>query len=59
MKTCLPNPTSRKPGGVGQSRWRRKQQPTAVFLLEKSYGQRSLPGYTPWGRKESDTTGET
>ena len=22
----------------------------------KSYGQRSLVGYRPWGRKESDTT---
>ena len=24
--------------------------------LEKSHGQRSLEGYSPWGRKESDTT---
>ena len=22
----------------------------------KSHGQRSLAGYSPWGRKESDTT---
>ena len=27
-----------------------------VFLPEKLYGQRSLAGYSPWGRKESDTT---
>ena len=26
------------------------------FLPEKSHGQRSLAGYSPWGRKESDTT---
>ena len=35
---------------------RRKQQPTLVFLPEKSHGQRSLVGHTPWGRKGSDTT---
>ena len=27
-----------------------------VFLPEKSLGQRSLVGYSPWGHKESDTT---
>ena len=36
--------------------WRRKWQPTPVFLLGKSHGQRSLAGYSPWGRKESGTT---
>ena len=36
--------------------WRRKWQPTPVFLPGKSDGQRSLVGYSPWGRKESDTT---
>ena len=35
--------------------WRRKWQPTPVFLPGKSHGQRSLVGYSPWGRKESDT----
>ena len=30
---------------------RRKQQPTPVFLLGKSYGQRSLAGYDPWSHK--------
>ena len=29
---------------------------TPVFLPGKSHGQRSLVGYCPWGRKESDTT---
>ena len=27
----------------------------SVFLLGESHGQRSLAGYSPWGRKESDT----
>ena len=37
--------------------WRRKWQPTPVFLLGKSHGWRSLVGYSPWGLKETDTTG--
>ena len=36
--------------------WRSKWQPTPVILPGKSRGQRSLVGYSPWGRKESDTT---
>ena len=36
--------------------WRRAWQPTPVFLPGESHGQRSLVGYSPWGRKESDTT---
>ena len=30
--------------------WRRKWLPTLVFLPGKSYGQRSLAGYSLWGR---------
>ena len=36
--------------------WRRKWQPTPVFLPGKSHGWRSLVGYGPWGWKELDTT---
>ena len=36
--------------------WRRKWQPTPVLLPGKSHGWRSLVGYSPWGRKESDMT---
>ena len=36
--------------------WRRKWQPTLVLLPGKFHGWRSLVGYSPWGRKESDTT---
>ena len=32
---------------------------TPVFLPGESYGQRSLAGYSPWGRTESDTTEAT
>ena len=31
--------------------WRRKWQPTPVFLPGKSHGQRSLAGYSPCGRQ--------
>ena len=41
---------------VGKIPWRRAWQPTPVFLSGESHGQRSLVGYSPWGRKESDTT---
>ena len=40
-------PWTEKPGRL---------QSTPVFLPGKSHGQRSLVGYSPWGRKESDTT---
>ena len=33
-----------------------KWQSTPVLLPGKSRGRRSLVGYSPWGRKESDTT---
>ena len=36
--------------------WRRKWQATPVSLPGKSHGQRSLVVYSPWGRKELDTT---
>ena len=36
--------------------WRKKWHPTPVFLPGESYGQRSLAGYSPWGRKVSDPT---
>ena len=35
---------------------RRQWQPTPVLLPGKSHGWRSLVGYSPWGREESDTT---
>ena len=49
----------RRPGfdpWVRKIPWRRKWQPNPVFLPGESHGQRSLVGYSPRGRKESDTT---
>ena len=31
--------------------WRRECQPTPVFLPEEFHGQRSLEGYSLWGRR--------
>ena len=39
--------------------WRRKWQPTPVFLLGESQGRRSLVGCRLWGCTESDTTEAT
>ena len=42
----------RSPGSLRSPAW----QPTPQFLPGESHGQRSLVGYNPWGRRESDTT---
>ena len=41
---------------AGKIPWIRKWQPAPVLLPGKSHGRKSLVGYNPWGRKESDTT---
>ena len=41
---------------VGKFPWRRKWNSIPVFLPENSHGQRSLMGYSPWGRKGSYMT---
>ena len=62
---------NRFPGGTGGKCRRRKRcgfrpwvrtspggghgKPTPVLLPGEPHGQRSLAGYSPWGRKESDT----
>ena len=43
-------------GASDERPWRRKWQPIPVLLPGKSHGQRSLVGYSPWCRKELDTT---
>ena len=53
VKRCSFNPW------VGKTSWRKAWQPTPIFLPGESYGQRSPGGYSPWGRKESDTTEAT
>ena len=49
----------RRPGfnpRVGKILWRKKWQPTPVFLPAEFHGERSLVYYSPRGHKESDTT---
>ena len=48
--------THRSDPWVGRSPGGGKWQSTPVFLLEKSHGQRSLIGHSPWGHKELDAT---
>ena len=70
--SCLENPVDR--GGAAVHRvtqcqkwlrmhacmhWRRKWQPTPVFLPGESQGRGSLAGCHLWGRTESDTTEAT
>ena len=43
-------------GDPSSGRYPGKGKPTPVFLLGKSYGWRSLVGYSPWGHKKSDMT---
>ena len=42
--------------GSGRSPGEGNGNPLPVFLPGGSHGQRSLVGYSPQGRKESDTT---
>ena len=71
--TCFPGGTSGKEStchavvarntgltsGLGRFPWSRKWPSIPVFLPGKFHGQRSLAGYSSWGRKESDTTEHT
>ena len=55
---CLPTVRETRIQSLGREDLPEKEisQPTPVFLPGKSHGQRNLVGYSPWGRKESDTT---
>ena len=46
-------------GGYSFCSWRRKWQPTPVFLPGESQGRGSLMGCLLWGRTESDMTEAT
>jgi len=41
---------------IWEDPYRRKWQPTPVFLPGEFHRQRSLMSYNPWGCKESDMT---
>ena len=43
----------------GKIPWRRKWQPTQVFLLGKPHRQRNLAGYSPWGHRRVRLDWET
>ena len=56
QRNCL---QCRKPGldpWVRKIPWRREWLPTPLLLSGEFHGQRSLAGYSPWGRKELDIT---
>ena len=42
--------------GLGRSPEEGNGYPLQYSCLENPHGQRSLAGYSPWGRKESDAT---
>ena len=39
-----------------EDRLEKRTVPTPVFLPGEFHGQRRLTGYSPWSRKEQDTT---
>ena len=53
---CRRHKRSRFDPWVGEIPWRRAWQPSPAFLPGESHGQRSLAGYSPYGRKELDLT---
>ena len=52
----LADSVAKNPPANGKVPWRRKWQPTPVFLPGKSHGQRTLEHYNPWGCRELDMT---
>ena len=42
--------------GLGRSPGEGNDNPLQYSCMENPHGQRSLVGYSPWGRKESDMT---
>ena len=57
---CLKSPTAMQEPWVQslgwEDPWRRKWQPMLVFSPGESHGQRSLAGYSLWGRKSPSET---
>ena len=42
--------------GLGRSLGGGHGKPLQYYYLRNTHGQRSIVGYSPWGRKESDMT---
>ena len=55
LSVCLKCGRPRFDPWVRKIPWRRKWQPSPVFLPGESHGW-SLAGYSPWGRKKLDMT---
>ena len=55
-KICLQRRRPRFSPWVRKIPWRRKWQPTPVFLPGKSHEQRNLVDYSPWDYKQSEVT---
>ena len=56
LGNCLQCRTPGLDPRVRKVSWRREWLPTPVILPGEFHGWRNLAGYSPWGRKESDTT---
>ena len=54
MIKCVPTMWETQVRSLGWEDPLEKEMATHSHIL--SHGQRSLAGYSPWGRKESDTT---
>ena len=61
MAQVVKNPPAKAEGtrDTGSIPWSRAQQPTPVFLPEKSHGQKRMTGCSPWDCKALDTTEHT
>ena len=56
MVKCLPAMRDTRVQSLGgEDPLEKEMQPTPILLPGKFHGRRSLVGYSPWGRKESDT----
>ena len=53
---CLPTIWETRVQSLGWEDLLEKEMATHSSIPGKSYGQRTLVGYSPWDRKESDTT---
>ena len=53
---CLPTMQETRVQSLGWEDLLEKEMATHSSIPGKPHGQRSLVGYSPWDRKESDTT---
>ena len=56
VKNLPANAETRVPSPSWEDPLEKEMATHPSVLARESHGQRSLVGYSPWGRKESDTT---